>query len=576
MTAVRTVVRRWRPAPALPDPAVLTLLARELRLPEPMCRLLAVRGLLDPAAARAFLRPSLGSLHDPYLLTDMDVAVERLVAALDRRETILVHGDYDVDGMCAAALLTRVLLGLGGQAVPFVPHRVRHGYDLGQEGIRRAVDADSAVILTADCGIVAHEAVQAAGRAGLDVIITDHHTPGRTLPQALAVIDPKRSDCFYPNAGLCGTGVAYKLAVALAAARGVDPEAVHYHLDLVALATVADVMPLTGENRVLTRFGLRVLERTRNEGLRALIRGTGLADRRIASGHLSHVLAPRLNAVGRLEDAATGLELLLSEGDAGAGLAAMLESTNTRRQAVDREILAQAMELLDGRYEAARDRAVVLASRGWHPGVIGIVASRIVERLHRPTILIALPDGPGMARGSARSIPGFDLLDSIRACGDHLERYGGHAAAAGFDIEPDRVEGFRAAFAERARSVLPEEPVPELRIDAELSLSEVTPDLVRYLVHVGPFGVGNPTPVFAFRGVRISEARTVGADGHHLRVRIADGDASLRGIGFRMAETHGAILRSGEVVDVAAQLQEDTWNGRRRIQARLVDARPAD
>jgi single-stranded-DNA-specific exonuclease len=219
---------------------------------------------------------------------------------------------------------------------------------------------------------------------------------------------------------------------------------------------------------------------------------------------------------------------------------------------------------------------VVLASRGWHPGVIGIVASRIVERLHRPTILIALPDGPGMARGSARSIPGFDLLDSIRACGDHLERYGGHAAAAGFDIEPDRVEGFRAAFADRARSVLPEEPVPELRIDAELSLSEVTPDLVRYLVHVGPFGVGNPTPVFAFRGVRISEARTVGADGHHLRVRIADGDASLRGIGFRMAETHGAILRSGEVVDVAAQLQEDTWNGRRRIQARLVDARPAD
>jgi single-stranded-DNA-specific exonuclease len=558
-----------------PAPEAVAGLVKELRLPEPLCRLLVARGHGTGPAARAFLRPSLDALHDPRHLKEVGAAVSRLGAAIDRGETILVHGDYDVDGMCAAALYTRVLRRLGADVVPFVPHRLRDGYDLGRAGVRRAAESGAALILTADCGTVAHDAVEEASRAGIDVIITDHHTPGATLPAAVAVVNPKREDCTYPEPSLSGTGVAYKVALALARARGLPEEEVHYMLDLVALATVADVMPLTGENRVLTHFGLRVLRQTRNGGLGALVAAAGLGDRPLAAGHLSHALAPRLNAVGRLEDARTGLRLLLSDGDGAGPLAAELETANTRRKAVDREILDQALEELTG-YDPARDRGVVLAREGWHPGVIGIVASRVVERIHRPTVLIAVPGGGGLARGSARSIPGFDLLDAVRSAGEHLERFGGHRAAAGFDIRPDRIEAFRKAFAASARERLPDAPAPELRIDLEIPLADATSDLVRFLGYFGPFGPGNPAPVFVLRRVRADRVKAVGSEGSHLRLRLRDGDATLGAIGFRMAESHGPLARSGEPLDAAAHLQEDRWNGRRRIQARLVDLRPSE
>jgi single-stranded-DNA-specific exonuclease len=567
-------VRRWRTgAPAAPES--VARLVRELRLPEPLCRLLVARGHGEPELARGFLRPSLDALHDPAGLTDMDAAVARLVLALDRGETILVHGDYDVDGICAATLFTRVLRRLGARVVPFVPHRVRDGYDLGPEGIRRAAEADARLILTADCGVVAHDAVEAAAQAGIDVVVTDHHVPGATLPPARAVVDPKREDCAYPNPALSGTGVAYKVALALARSRGLPDQEVHYSLDLVALATVADVMPLRGENRIMTRFGLRVLQQTRTPGLRALVAAAGLDGKALTAGHLSHGLAPRLNAVGRLEDAGTGLRLLLAEEAQAAALAEELETANTRRRLVDAEILEQATTRLDGRYDAARDRAIVLDGPGWHPGVIGIVASRLVERFHRPTVLIARTEGDGFARGSARSIPGFDLLEAVRACGGHLERFGGHAAAAGFDIRDDAIDGFRTAFEDHARTLLPDEPVPELRIDLPLRLAEVTPDLVRYLAYAGPFGAGNPTPVFGFRRVTVASASVVGREGHHLKLQLRDDGVALDAIGFRMASTHSALARPGEVIDVAAQLQEDSWRGQSRIQAKLVDVRTA-
>lgn len=569
------LIRRWRPAPPAPDAALLAELVRALRLPEPLCRLLVARGHGDVASAKAFLRPTLDDLHDPTTLAGLAPALDRIRFALDRGETIMVHGDYDVDGICAATLYTRVLRRMGARVAPFVPHRVRDGYDLGPGGVRRAVAADARLILTADCGIVAHDAVREARKAGIDVVVTDHHSPAATLPEAAAVVNPRREDCRYPNSALSGTGVAFKVMHALARSRAVPDEETYYHLDLVALATVADVMPLTGENRVMTRFGLRVLARTRNPGLRALLETAGLAGRPLSAGHLSHGIAPRLNAVGRLEDAATGLRLLLAEPSDTGALAAELEEANTRRKAVDRAMLDEALALLEGTYDPARDRAVVLAARGWHPGVIGIVASRVVERLHRPALLIAIPDGDGTARGSARSIPGFDLLESVRACGAHLERFGGHAAAAGFDIRPDRIDAFRAAFGERARAMLPDAPHPELRVDLELRLADATAELARYLPHAGPFGVGNPTPVFVARGIRVRGARAVGSDGRHLRLTLADGDTELAGIGFRMEETHGALARSGELVDAAFQLQEDTWKGRSRIQAKLVDLRPA-
>ena len=566
---------RWRSAPPAPDPARVASLVGELRLPEPLCRLLVARGHGDPRSARAFLRPSLDDLHDPASLAGLAPALDRIRFAIDHHETILVHGDYDVDGICAAALYTRLLRRMGARVAPFVPHRVRDGYDLGVAGIRNAAAADARLILTADCGIVAHDAVREARKYGIDVVVTDHHTPNGALPEAEAVVNPRRPDCGYPNKGLCGTGVAFKVMHALARSRGLPDEDVHYHLDLVALATVADVMPLRGENRIMTRFGLRVLAVTRNPGLRALLGAAGLADRPLSAGNLSHGLAPRLNAVGRLEDAATGLDLLLCEAAASHALAGELEETNARRQAVDRALLQEAITQLDGTYDPGRDRAVVLAGRGWHPGVIGIVASRVAERIHRPAVLIALPDGDGVARGSARSIPGFDLLESIRACGHHLERFGGHTAAAGFDIRPARIDAFREAFGARAREVLREEPVPELRIDLELPLADATGELARLLAHAGPFGVGNPTPVFLSRGVRVRDARPVGPDGRHLRMTLADGSSALAAIAFGMAEAHADLARSGEPVDAAFQLQEDRWNGRRRVQARLVDLRPA-
>lgn len=573
MTTLPPPARRWlEPTPVAED--VVAGLRRELRLPDPLCRLLAARGHDTPEAARAFLRPSMTDLHDPGDLADLDAAVRRIRTALDRGETILVHGDYDVDGMCAAALYTRTLRRLGATVVPFVPHRVRDGYDLGPSGIRRATEAGATLILTADCGIVAHDAVEAAREAGIDVVVTDHHTPADTLPGAAAVVNPRRSDCHYPDPGLSGTGVAYKVALALNRAVGRPDQEVHYALDLVALATVADVMPLAGENRVMTRFGLKVLRDSRVPGLRALIRVAGLEGKELGAGHLSHGLAPRLNAVGRLADAGTGLRLLLAGAGEADGLAEELERTNARRKAVDRQMLEEALDQLES-YDPGRDRAVVLARRGWHPGVIGIVASRVVERVHRPAVLIGIPEDGGLARGSARSIRGFDLLEAVRACGGHLERFGGHRAAAGFDIRADRIDAFRAAFLEAARERLPDAPVPELRIDGRLSLAEVTPALVRYLRYAGPFGVGNPTPVFALRGVRAGSVRTVGGDGAHLKLRLLDGDAALDAIGFRMAESHGPVARSGEALDVAARLHEDEWNGRRRIQARLVDLRPA-
>ncbi len=573
MNSLPPVPRRWasRNGGDASEAAVHGLVDA-LHLPDPLCRLLAVRGFNAPEAAKRFLKPRLEHLHDPAAMADMAQFVARVETALDRGETILVHGDYDVDGICAATLYTQVLRMLGGRVKPFVPHRGRDGYDLGPAGVQAARDAGASLLITGDCGIVAHDAVAAARQAGIDVLVSDHHTPAMTLPPALAVLNPKRADCAYPNKDLCGTGVAFKACQALVRARGADEEVLLYHLDLVALATVADLVPLTDENRVLVHFGLRVLKETRNPGLRALLEVTGLAGRdRLATGHLSHVLAPRINAVGRMADAMDGVRLLLTEREEEArALARRLDEENQRRQAVDRSILDDAVELLAPTFDPARQRGIVLASDGWHAGVIGIVASRIVERVHRPTALIALR-GDGPARGSARSIPGFDLYAAIRDCGEHLERFGGHRAAAGFDIRPDRVDAFREAFDARARAALTDEQlVAEVGVDLEVPLSAADEPLHRYLRHMGPFGIGNPTPVFVARGVEVADARTVG-DGH-VKMRLRQDGTHLDAIGFRMAERYAA-LPSGGRLDVAFQLQEDHWRGRARLQAKLVDMR---
>jgi single-stranded-DNA-specific exonuclease len=564
-------------AAAPPADAGVALLARELHLPDALCRLLVQRGYGDADAARSYLRPRIDTLLDPFALAGMQSAVDRIGAALDARERILVHGDYDVDGICAATLYTRVLRRLGGEVEAFVPHRLTDGYDLGHAGVRQASDCGATLILTGDCGIVAHDAVEAAAAAGIDVIITDHHTPGARLPAACAVVNPNRADCSYPDKGLAGAGVAFKVCQALARTRGLAEQELLWYLDLVALATIADLAPLCGENRVLTHFGLRVLAQSRNPGLGALVRSSGVdCASGIGAGQVSHVLAPRLNAVGRLGAAARGVNLLLAE-DAGeaAALASETGEENRARQSLDRDTLEQALGDLQQWYDPARHFGVVLAGSGWHPGVIGIVAARVVERIHRPVVMISLDPATGRGRGSARSIPRFDLYAAVHACGGLLERYGGHHQAAGLELRSERLEAFRAAFNEHARALLKEQDLrPELKLDMELRLRDANAELARMLRYLGPFGIGNPAPVFWSRGVSvIGYPREVGEG--HIKLRVQQDGCELSAIGFRLADRLRTVDVTRGPIDIAYQLQENQWNGRVELQAKLLDMRPS-
>jgi single-stranded-DNA-specific exonuclease len=560
--------------PEPPDPARVAALAAALHLPPALCALLVRRGLDAPDAARRFLRPLLEHLHAPDALADGARAADRILAAIRAGETILVHGDYDVDGVCASALFTRFLGTLGGRIAPFVPHRLRDGYDFGPAGLAAARAAGARLIVTADCGVHAHETVERARAEGIDVIVTDHHLPGE-LPRAFAVVNPARPDCSYPNRALCGTGVAWKLCWLIAQRAGRSTDALLEHLDLVAVATVADLVPLSDENRVLVRYGLRALARTAKPGLRALLRVCGLEERALEAGRVGFALAPRINAVGRMGDADRALRLLLTEDAAeGERLAGVLDEENRLRQAEDRRTLEQALALLADGFAPERDFGVVLAAEGWHPGVIGIAASRVVERIHRPVVMVALHEGRG--RGSARSIPGFHLHDAIGACAGHLDRWGGHAQAAGMDLDAAALPAFRAAFAAEARRLLEgsEALHPRLRIDLELPEERVEPRLLELLQYVGPHGVGNPRPVFLLRGARATGARVVGNG--HLRMRLRKGPVRLDAIGFALAERWPPAALRDQRIDVVLQLQFEEWRGVRRMRARVLDLRASE
>ncbi len=570
---VRAVPPQWI-LPETPDPDRVAGLAAELDLDPTICALLVRRGLGGGDEVRHFLRPLLAHLHPPSLLPDAALAADRIQRAIRDGETILVHGDYDVDGICAAALFTLFLRTLGGRVAPFVPHRLRDGYDFGAAGLEAARAAGAGLIVTADCGVLAHEWISRAAAEGVDVVVTDHHLPGPELPPAVAVVDPARPDSTYPERGLCGTGLAWKICSLLGELVGVPTDELLTHLDLVALATVADLVPLAGENRVLVRYGLRALARTDKPGLRALLRVTGMDDQPIEAGRVGFVLAPRINAVGRMGDASRGLRLLLTNDAVEAEeLARLAEDENRIRQSEDRRTLDEAVEMLAVGFDPVHDFGVVLAAHGWHPGVIGIAASRVVERIHRPVVMVALDGERG--RGSARSIPGFQLHEAIVACGAHLERFGGHAQAAGMDLAAAALPAFRVAFAAEARKRLEGQDLrPCLRIDLELPEQPVRQRLLELLQYLGPHGIGNPRPVFLLRAAEVYDAKVVGRG--HLRVRLRKGPVRLEGIGFGMAERHPPEGARGEPFDVVFQLVLDRWRGRERVQARILDLRPTE
>ena len=573
-SAILSVEPRWEEPGEVPADVVRSL-QEALSLPEVLCALLVKRDLADPDRAKAFLRPLLSELDGHPALAGMATATQRILDAVRRGETILVHGDYDVDGIAGTTLLTRWISRIGGDAIPFVPHRVRDGYDLGPAGIAAAREAGADLILTVDSGIRAHDAVAEANAAGLDVIVTDHHTPAETLPPALSVVNPNRVDCEYPNKGLCGTGVAYRLCESLLKGRGIDPEKLYASLDLVALATIADVVPLNQENRTLVRYGLKALAQTKLPGLQALMERAGLGDGPIDAGQVAFRIAPRINAAGRMAEAMTALELLMSDDVARtSALTDRLEDANDLRREEEARTLEEALAQLEATFDPAKDFGVVLEGEGWHPGVIGIVASRIVERIYRPTVLVAVSDGQG--RGSARSIPGFDLFGAVHACREHLDRFGGHRAAAGMDIAADHIGVFRDAFDAEVRERLGgEQPRPVLRPQLQIPLGAVTERLAHMLSYLGPFGMGNPTPVFLARQVDLTRpAREVGRG--HLKLQITQSRHTLDAIGFGLVDRIAPESLGTGPVDLVFKLKIGDFQGRRQVEAHLLDVRRSE
>lgn len=560
---------RWMP-PRPIDLALAQRLTDALHLPPLVSSLLVARGLSAIDDARNYLRPRLDQLHDPLMMRGMASAVERLSAAVRNGETVLVHGDYDVDGMCSTTLLVRTLRHLGTSAIPFAPHRITDGYDLGDAGIQAAVAAGATLLVTCDCGTTAHAPVADLMRRGIDVIITDHHLPGRPPPECVAVLNPRVAGCDYPDKDLCAAAVAFKLALALLEHHGAGPNVALNMLDLVALATIADVAPLRGENRILARYGLRLMAETKNIGLRALISASGLEGRELTAGRVGFILAPRLNAVGRIGDAKRGLDLLLTsdQGEAN-GIARDLEEINRTRQAVDREILDAARKVA-ATYDLDSVAGLVIAAQGWHPGVIGIVASRLVEDLYRPVVLIAV-DG-SIGKGSGRSIPAFDLHDGLTACADLLQRYGGHRMAAGLTVDAARIPELQARFDAVARARLTKDDLtPELRVDLELPLGDANDALEKLLRHFEPFGIGNPAPLLATKGITLGAApRVIGQNG--LKFALRDSTTELEGVWWGVSH-RAAEWSATQVVDVAYRLDRDFWRDTSRLVARLADIR---
>ncbi|MDX1622402.1 MAG: single-stranded-DNA-specific exonuclease RecJ [Gemmatimonadota bacterium] len=567
-----------RPSWSWPDPVderVARTLAGALRVPVPIAELLVRRGLDDVEKARGFFEPSLDRLHDPFLMRDMEAVVPRIERAIAGGETIVVHGDYDVDGITATALLVRYLRWRGAEALYHIPHRIEDGYGLSMAGVEAIRRRGAGLVITCDCGVTAVDEIDAANRAGIDVIVTDHHEPGARLPEAVGVLNPKRADATYPDRNLAAVGVAFKLCEALERAAGRGRETLLGGLDLVALGTVADLVPVLGENRILIRHGLDRLARTRNLGLRALLERTELSGERPSSWQVGFVLAPRLNALGRMDVAEQGVALLLTDDPAEAErIVGRIERINASRRATDRELLAEALETIEATCDPESERAIVLAGEGWHPGVLGIVASRVVERFHRPTILISL-DAEGRGRGSARSVAGFHLLEALQACRRHLDACGGHRAAAGLAIRREAVEPFRRAFLDYAAKTLrPRQLVPSLTIDLEVDLGAVDRRFHRAMEAFAPYGPGNPEPVLAIRGVSPrGYPRIVGED--HLKMVVADGGRTLDTIGFNLGgllqelDFHRGSLR------IACRLRENTYLGRATLQGRLVDVQVA-
>jgi single-stranded-DNA-specific exonuclease len=559
---------RWVLAPD-PDAELVADLVKATGLQDEIVRILINRNLDTPELIEKFLHPRLADLKDPFEMTGMEAGIERTTQALMNNEQIMIYGDYDVDGITATALLYMVFNKLGAQVNFYLPNRLTEGYGLSVDAIEEAAAKGFTLIVTVDTGITAVNEVLYAREKGIDVIVTDHHEPGDAMPEAYAIINPKQSTCTY-GGELSGVGVAYKFAQALYRRLSQDEAELHEHLDLVAMGTSADIVPLVGENRILTRFGIKQIPRTTKPGLKSLTFVSGLMGRPISTGQVVFVLAPRINALGRLGDAREAIRLLSTRDERLASeIARKLDSENRRRKEIDEQTLGEALEQMREVVDLNNDKSIVLAAEGWHQGVIGIVASRLVEKYHLPTVMIAISDGEG--KGSARSIPGFHLCEALKECEHLLIRYGGHKYAAGLSIKPEHIEAFREKFKEVSRRELTyEDTVPKLNIDLEIELTDISEDFVQSIDTFSPFGPQNMRPIFLTRNCEVlGQPYVVG--NNHLKMRVRKGSAVFDVIGFGFGRMAKIISDKGCLVDLVYAVEFNTFNDRTYIQIRLRD-----
>ena len=551
-------------------------LKKEFNTSEIIAKVLANRGIESLKSSHDFFNPSNDQLHDPFMMKNMDIAVNRISKNIQNQKPILIFGDYDVDGTTGASLLYLGLKDLNAIVEYYIPHREKEGYGLSSGGIDYAQSVGADLLITCDCGINAFEPVDYANEHGVDIIITDHHIPDKKLPNAYAVLNPKQKGCEYPFKGLCGCGVAFKLISALSEKSGIGQNVGLNYLDLVALATSADMVPILDENRVLVHGGLDQLEESKSPGIHQLLVQTGLVGESLNVGKLVFGLAPKINAAGRMGDANRTVELLTTSDKTRAEeLASILVRENKRRQLIQEDIVNDAIRLVHSQVDLENNKVVIIGSKGWHPGVVGIVASRIKDEFSRPAIVIAF-DKEGIGKGSARSIPNLDLYEALSYAAKFLEGYGGHPMAAGLTVREDKFENFKSLFLRNANKILTNDDlIPAISIDGEMALTDINSRFMRFLEKLGPFGPGNMRPKFVSRNLSISGQPRLMGKGEHIRFIVSQNGRNYPAVGFKLSSHYEDLIR-GVPVDIAYVVEVNQWQGQSNIQLNVRDIQLSD
>ena len=551
-------------------------LKKEFNTSEIIAKVLANRGIESLKSSHNFFNPSNDQLHDPFMMKNMDIAVDRISKNIQNQKPILIFGDYDVDGTTGASLLYLGLKDLNAIVEYYIPHREKEGYGLSSGGIDYAQSVGADLLITCDCGINAFQPVDYANEHGVDIIITDHHIPDKKLPNAYAVLNPKQKGCEYPFKGLCGCGVAFKLISALSEKSGIGQNVGLNYLDLVALATSADMVPILDENRVLVHGGLDQLEESKSPGIHQLLVQTGLVGESLNVGKLVFGLAPKINAAGRMGDANRTVELLTTSDKTRAEeLASILVRENKRRQLIQEDIVNDAIRLVHSQVDLENNKVVIIGSKGWHPGVVGIVASRIKDEFSRPAIVIAF-DKKGIGKGSARSIPHLDLYEALSYAAKFLEGYGGHPMAAGLTVHEDKFENFKSLFLRNVNKILTNDDlIPAISIDGEMALTDINSRFMRFLEKLGPFGPGNMRPKFVSRNLSISGQPRLMGNGEHIRFIVSQNGRNYPAVGFKLSSHYEDLIR-GVPVDIAYVVEVNQWQGQSNIQLNVRDIQLSD